>query len=94
MKAKNNGHDTSADTSSTTGRTLRKKIGAHNLNRNIILFALFWTVLIVVLAGWSYWKAYSTALDVAIAGARDTFNRDLVHRRWATIHGGVYVPVT
>ncbi len=27
-----------------------------------------------------------------MASARDTFSRDLVYRRWATIHGGVYVP--
>ncbi len=64
------------------------------MKRIFILIAVFWTVLIVMLVGWSYRQAYSTALDIAVAGAHETFNRDLVYRRWAANHGGVYVPIT
>jgi len=94
MTTNNTGHDDAAGHTNGAEQVSGNLKEAHNLNRNFFLLALFWTVLIVVLGGWSYWKAYSTALDVATAGARDTFNRDLVHRRWASAHGGVYVPVT
>lgn len=67
---------------------------ARSLSRIFLILALFWTIIITAVAGWSYRQAYTTALEIAIAGARDTFNRDLVYRRWATSHGGVYVPVT
>jgi hypothetical protein len=31
---------------------------------------------------------------MALTTARINFEKDLFYRRWATIHGGVYVPVT
>lgn len=31
---------------------------------------------------------------MALTTARINFDKDLLYRRWATIHGGVYVPVT
>jgi PAS domain S-box-containing protein len=34
------------------------------------------------------------ALELARTNARSTFNKDLAYRRWATRHGGVYVPIT
>jgi diguanylate cyclase (GGDEF)-like protein len=67
--------------------------GKH-MKKIFFLIAFSWTILIVIQGGWSYRQAYNTAFGIALAGAGDTFNRDLVYRRWAAVHGGVYVPVT
>ena len=48
-----------------------------------------WTVLIAVLAVWDYWAGCSTALAIARATAGDSIDKDLLYRRWASVHSGV-----
>ena len=55
---------------------------------------LFWTVLIVVLATLNYNQFYNNSLMIVKSSAEDAYNKDLVYRRWATMHGGVYAPIT
>jgi len=62
--------------------------------RVFLVLAVFWTSLIMVIAWFSYRQIVRTAWIIAVNNARDTFNRDLVYRRWATLQGGVYVPVS
>ena len=68
------------------------------LNKRIflyfILLSAFWTLLIVILATVNYREVYNNSLQIVKSSAIDGYNKDLVYRRWATIHGGVYVPVT
>jgi PAS domain S-box-containing protein len=71
-----------------------KNILDTRLNVIIIGVALFWSVLIVVLAGWSYRESYSSTFQTALSAAGESFSKDLVYRRWATLHGGVYAPIT
>ncbi len=52
-----------------------------------------WTVLTAVLLGIGYRQAHSGALELALAQARETYNKDLIYRRWAAGYGGVYVPM-
>ena len=59
-----------------------------------ILWSLFWSFLIVILAVVNYREVYNNSLQIVKSSAIDGYNKDLVYRRWATIHGGVYVPVT
>ncbi len=59
-----------------------------------ILLAVFWTILIAILAMVNYREVYKNSLQIVKSSAIDGYNKDLVYRRWATIHGGVYVPVT
>ncbi len=59
-----------------------------------LTIALFWSVLIVVLAGWNCWQSYSATFAIALTTARESYSKDLVYRRWTTMHGGVYVPIT
>ncbi|SDM88539.1 PAS domain S-box-containing protein [Geoalkalibacter ferrihydriticus] len=61
---------------------------------SFLLIALFWTLAIGAMAGWHYYHASRAALDNARTAARHSFGKDLTFRRWATSHGGVYVPVT
>lgn len=64
------------------------------LRRLSWLFASLW-IAVVALSFFQQRRGLErTVRDLAIAEARSTFNRDLVYRRWAAMHGGVYVPIT
>ncbi|MHB8830424.1 MAG: ATP-binding response regulator [Syntrophales bacterium] len=56
--------------------------------------ALFWSLAIVMLAGWNCWQSYRATIEIARATAYESYSKDLLYRRWGTLHGGVYVPVT
>ena len=64
------------------------------MDRISILIAVSWTVVIVGAFAWDYRETYSTAMAIAKRRLQDSFTKDMTYRRWATIHGGVYVPVT
>ena len=64
------------------------------MDRILILIAVSWTVVIVGAFAWDYRETYSTAMLIAKSGLQNSFIKDTIYRRWATIHGGVYVPVT
>ncbi|MFA6311624.1 MAG: DUF3365 domain-containing protein [Sterolibacterium sp.] len=52
-----------------------------------------WTAMIACLVAWNWHVASVHAEDLAKKEARIHFNKDLAFRRWATRHGGVYVPI-
>jgi hypothetical protein len=43
---------------------------------------------------WNVNKENNSAQEFAIIEANATYNKDLLYRRWASMHGGVYVPIT
>ncbi|MDF1580319.1 MAG: DUF3365 domain-containing protein [Desulfuromonadales bacterium] len=53
-----------------------------------------WTILILLLAWYQHSTDRRAFLDIASAEARASYDKDLLYRRWAARHGGVYVPVT
>ncbi len=65
---------------------------------NLKLFALMLiTAWIMIIIGFLVWEIYSErryAIEFARTEALGSYNKDLVYRRWATLHGGVYVPQT
>jgi len=74
--------------------TTTKAVSAPRLKILFLGLALFWSALIVVLSGWDYWQSYSSMTMLVKSVASEGYKKDLVYRRWATIHGGVYVPIT
>lgn len=58
-----------------------------------IAAALLWTILCLLLGVTTYRSERLSILRLAEAEARTAYNKDLVYRRWAAGHGGVYVPV-
>ena len=69
--------------------------GSENIksnSTNSFLLLIFWTLLIVALMGFSYYQQSNFTQDIAIADARANFQKDIAIRRWASSHGGVYVP--
>ena len=64
------------------------------LRRYVIFLGGLWTVAILIYMLWNIVDSYQDSLEFARLEARSTFNKDLSYRRWAAMHGGVYVPAT
>lgn len=58
------------------------------------LIAALWTMLIAGVAGVQAYSAETTARRRARTDARASFDRDVLFRKWASAHGGVYIPET
>ena len=74
--------------------TIAKDVSSPRHNTVFLGVAFFWSVVIVVLASWNYWQSYTTTVEVAQSTAKESYSKDLVYRRWASSHGGVYAPIT
>lgn len=57
-------------------------------------FFTLWTVLVVVSFLYSYDLIRGAAIEGAKLWARASFEKDVIVRHWASLHGGVYVPVS
>ena len=65
------------------------------VRRRLVMGAAVCWVFVVAASGTWLWRAAeTTAIAMAAEGARQAFARDVTFRRWATSHGGVYVPVS
>ncbi len=64
------------------------------LKRYFVAALTGWTLVLGALLAWSLEIAYDTTLELARKEAFANFNKDQAFRFWATMHGGVYVPVT
>ena len=53
-----------------------------------------WTLILAISLGWNLISGKQQIMDEAYAEARANLNKDISLRRWATSHGGVYVPIT
>lgn len=75
--------------------THNRTVGAGlRLGRWGIALALLWSGLVLVSYFWNAHQTRALLLDQARTELRANFFKDLTFRRWATLHGGVYVPVT
>lgn len=59
-----------------------------------MLAALFWTLTIGAMAGWHHYSDYQATMENARTAARQSVSNDLTVRRWASEHGGIYVPIS
>ena len=64
-----------------------------NLRRIIWLLVVGWTVVSAVSLQQSWRLLQDGALKLAAKEAANSLAEDLAYRHWATLHGGVYVPV-
>ncbi|WP_224983016.1 ATP-binding protein [Geomonas agri] len=62
--------------------------------RYALSLCFIWVLLIAVSLAWFYVQHKNNLDEVAKAQARIAFEKDLLYRKWASQHGGVYVPVT
>ena len=76
-----------ASDGSSTAITARLKAGLRWI-------AVLWTLLILALTGWRCYSDWQAAWLMAKNLAQESYDKDILYRRWASLHGGVYVPAT
>ncbi len=59
-----------------------------------LLAILSWTVLVFLSLSWNSRIAHENHIEKARTEARTFYELNLAYRRWGSLHGGVYVPVT
>ncbi|OHC65943.1 MAG: hypothetical protein A2040_11190 [Rhodocyclales bacterium GWA2_65_19] len=62
--------------------------------RLALLAAAMWTFVLALSMVWNFLNVRDQAMGMAYAEARANLNKDITFRRWGTMHGGVYVPLT
>ncbi|PKO38766.1 MAG: histidine kinase [Betaproteobacteria bacterium HGW-Betaproteobacteria-4] len=62
--------------------------------RLALLSAVVWTLVLILSMVWNFHNVSNQAMEMAYAEARANLNKDITFRRWGTLHGGVYVPIT
>ncbi len=65
-----------------------------NIQKTTFIIALLWTIVVAASVAWNIHTEKDQTIARAEAVARLAFNKDMEFRKWATIHGGVYVPIT
>ncbi len=66
-----------------------------NVLRNYLwTILILWTVFVGMVLFWSLYQHKFETIEAARVHARSAFEKDMVYRRWAAMHGGLYVPVT
>ena len=67
----------------------------NNLRRRLFFMAIvLWTAVIGLSLFWAWRNTEQQVMNMAYAEARANLNKDISFRRWGTMHGGVYVPIT
>ena len=70
-------------------------MASQNLRRRLLFVAIsVWTTLIGFSAFWNLRNSEQQIMNLAYTEARANLNKDFSFRRWASLHGGVYVPIT
>jgi len=78
-----------------TNTSMKENYSGYFLNFGyLVAVVALWTTIIVVLGTLRYNQTYKAAVELIKNSARDNFERDVLYRKWATMHGGVYAPVS
>ena len=73
---------------------LSPKLVSKEVNLFLLWLVVFWTIAILFSLIWNIVETSYVTEDIALVHARESFEKDLLARRWNASHGGVYVPVT
>ncbi len=76
------------------GKSSKSKTRLRVLRNYFWALLVLWTVLVSSTLLWSLLRQKHETLEVAYVQAQSAFEKDVVYRRWAAMHGGVYVPVS
>ena len=60
----------------------------------MLIIAAVWLITLTTSLIWNIIQDNISTESLALAEAKASYSKDLVYRRWAAMHGGVYVPVT
>jgi PAS domain S-box-containing protein len=59
-----------------------------------LMAAMVWIVVVAASLAWNWRQAGDSVLVLAESEAQASFQKDVIYRKWSTLHGGVYVPPT
>lgn len=62
-------------------------------SRAVLVLLAAWTIFIAAVMGVSNYFDVQEANEIALNRAMDSYHKDLAFRRWASLRGGVYVPL-
>jgi len=62
--------------------------------RYIKFLVVIWTILVAISLVWSIFRLKKETLELTSIQADITLAKDILYRRWNSMHGGVYVPIT
>ncbi len=62
--------------------------------RKYLFISISWSALVGASLAWNIYQIKGNTVLTASAAARASINKDIIFRKWATSHGGVYVPPT
>ena len=65
-----------------------------HLTRTVIIVTAVWTAVMVATVAWVHLDVHRGILELAYGQADQSYEKDLVYRRWAAERGGVYVRVS
>jgi two-component system NtrC family sensor kinase len=65
-----------------------------DIKRFSLLAAIFWSAAILLFICWGLYQVRTSSKNLELNQAKQSLEKDLLFRRWASMHGGVYVPVT
>jgi PAS domain S-box-containing protein len=60
----------------------------------VLVLGIIWTLVVSTSLIWNVYQTRQEIMDVARHQARVAYEKDVLYRRWNSMHGGVYVPVT
>ncbi|MGL1893874.1 MAG: response regulator [Spirochaetaceae bacterium] len=63
-------------------------------NQYLLLSILIWSIIITISTITQNISTKQTIIDIAENQTRVAYEKDVLYRKWASSHGGVYVPVT
>ena len=63
------------------------------LNKQMLRRGVLWTLVVAIILGLGSYFANREKREIALARARDSFQKDVTTRLWVTQRGGVYVPL-
>ena len=90
---------TSPAESDTTPAHALTRSASHDLDllhvtRVVRLILVSWTAALALVFMWQIWQVQEQSVASLRIQAAGSFQKDVVYRRWAANHGGIYAPVT
>jgi PAS domain S-box-containing protein len=73
---------------------MKRDKSEYHLQHYMWTISILWTLAILASLAWQIVREKETILEMAGIHALTVYERDVLYRQWATLHGGVYVPVT
>lgn len=78
----------------TKGKSGILKKDPLKIRQYAILILILWTIVLLLFVLWDKQNMEEEALNRAFVYTKVGFDKDILYRKWASEHGGVYVPIT